>query len=765
MSIYARIVHVSPKPRPWMQTYGQLCNAVGPQLRHLGYLKLDTGRNFNKTRLCVWCHDGSEKVLGGADGLQVDNPWRAANYFSTSTDGKTTPPRPTHRDSDHQWKRPTSERNRSMSFSRSLPRSSSARSSPSRDGYPDEREAEDLDEYNSLFSYSSEFLAGMLCPNTSLCHQKFELIVDDLVFLGHPVCVESDGSWSFKPEKAKSSSRGRRNQELIPIDDEKSERSAGTAQEQLPPQMRSAWLQMFHFVIVLDLPDPSSSASGNVAKYFDIIYEQIAFTVTAVLFQEQVLSNFVETECDTLYALKDDCMDKEREYSEFSAQALQVSSIAPAMKLLYEAIKSSTMAYITLHDLPLELQLPPYLDQLLHSEEEYTYDFLDHQIDPDEPTRWGPQFDVGWRLPSLAPWKSLLLLDNEDGLDPYENLRGPHVRPDERALAESLIRFLKTASVTLSLADMATLLDWDLELQIYPTVRWLVLHRRAKVVDTVHRELKTIFTLPPKFEQPLAKLSTQFKIEFPHSFIPPLPALLATISNASSKQTDNHFFAVVVQSKELIPLYHEVVLWMLKRDLLYALHLHIRVIAPSELKIRVRYTHERKMQRLIGMHPRGRSNSRKISAASHGISQYLKEEMSRRVNHQWYSRRLLSSDSRHNNPADLSASLFTEEEEYAIDDDEESDDDNIDWGPSEDCQYPSLISDPATASPLERKWLNAMSEGKPQYIKKRFDLINQYFDGKKADDEILYRAEISRKQLREVLHHYEDYLQTFLHPS
>lgn len=36
--------------------------------------------------------------------------------------------------------------------------------------------------------------------------------------------------------------------------------------------------------------------------------------------------------------------------------------------------------------------------------------------------------------------------------------------------------------------------------------------------------------------------------------------------------------------------------------------------------------------------------------------------------------------------------------------------------------------------------------------------INQYFDGKKTDDEILHRAEISRKQLREVLHHYEEYV-------
>lgn len=36
--------------------------------------------------------------------------------------------------------------------------------------------------------------------------------------------------------------------------------------------------------------------------------------------------------------------------------------------------------------------------------------------------------------------------------------------------------------------------------------------------------------------------------------------------------------------------------------------------------------------------------------------------------------------------------------------------------------------------------------------------INQYFDGKRTDDEILYRAEMSRKELREVLHHYDEYV-------
>lgn len=39
--------------------------------------------------------------------------------------------------------------------------------------------------------------------------------------------------------------------------------------------------------------------------------------------------------------------------------------------------------------------------------------------------------------------------------------------------------------------------------------------------------------------------------------------------------------------------------------------------------------------------------------------------------------------------------------------------------------------------------------------------INQHFDGKRSDDEILYWAEITRKQLREVLHHYGEYVSCF----
>ncbi|KAJ2961678.1 hypothetical protein NUW54_g14372 [Trametes sanguinea] len=259
--------------------------------------------------------------------------------------------------------------------------------------------------------------------------------------------------------------------------------------------------------------------SGNIAKYFDTIYQQVAFNVTAVLYQEQVLNRYVDGQAELLGALREDFAnrgeaivsggrrDTERfvgeSFADFMYEALKVSNIAPAMKTLYESIKAGTIARLTINELPLELQLPPYLDTLLHVEEEIEPE--DEYEDEDgEPNAWGREMSFAWRLPALTPWKALLRLDDEDeqGYQLYMQLRAAQLSPEERDLAEQLLRFLDLASVTLSLAEMASLLDWHLESQLYPAVRWLVLHRRAKIVDNVHPSLKTVFSMPQKFPQP-----------------------------------------------------------------------------------------------------------------------------------------------------------------------------------------------------------------------------------------------------------------------
>ncbi|KAF8632274.1 hypothetical protein AX15_002016 [Amanita polypyramis BW_CC] len=694
----------------------------------------------------------------------LDNSWRASHPQGDATEPSDHPS--THDISENYWSRPIREHYKCTSDHDPRPHAPSGKCSPTK-GHPFGIEHSTIsDQYDTLFGYSSEYLANLLCPQPPMCHQKFELIVDDLSFLGHPVCADADGVWRFQLEKTSSNSRGRdsrnshspRTQELTTSSSpDKSQHGEGLS-------YNSTWLRTFHLVFILDLPEPSSSGSGNVLRYFDIIYEQVTFVITAVLFQEQVQSSFVEAECEILGTLKDSCISKGEPFSNYAAKAIEQSSIAPAMRTLYESIKSSSVAYITLHDIPLELQLPPCLDHLLHCEEEEIDLF--QSPDDDEMSNWGQEMNCGWRLPSLAPWKSLLLLHGQDMLDPYLQLGGAHLLPQDRPVAEGLIRFMKTINITLSLADIASLLDWDFETQIYPTVRWLVQHRWAKVVDVVHPGLKTIFSLPPKFNQPLSQLTNDFENQFPHPSIPSLPNILAETS-----KSDNHFFASVVKSKESIPMYYDIVHWMLERDLLITLHLRIRLVATRELKIRVRRRREEARRRRSTWSKKGfKTESQRLEEldldttymTTQSTSSFpwlsLSPKTARR-----HTRRLSSTENRKELRGKLrDHPLFDDEDEdygSSLDGAESG------WESSEDSWVPTVIEDPGRATPLQRRWLSAMSEGKEPHIAKRFALINQYFDGKRTDDEILYRAEISRKQLREVLHHYDEYVQTFLHSS
>ena len=449
--------------------------------------------------------------------LQADNPWKAANssdtVSSSSALSQASSAGLARDERDHLWSRPP-DRSRDHSLAsitgKSHPRSShssraSGRTSPI--NLPSHHDIQDSpfhssvtatvnhfqessDNYHKLLGYSAEFLAGLLCPNRALCHQKFELIVDDLAFIGHPVCAEKGATWKFKtprPDKhsTKSSFFGRRGRgprkssasraapvsapptPLVDVDpstpvadDEGSSDSDSSSDPGSALNSPPSWLQTFHFVLVLDLPDPSSSASGNVSKYFDIIYEHIAFTVTAVLYQEQVLSNYVEQESDLLINLKDEYVSRGERFADYIEHALRVSGLAQAMKNLYEAIKAGVIANITIHDLPLELQLPPYLDSLLHStsyddyDDDFAMEYQQHEESFLGTEGWGKELAFAWRLPTLAPWKSLLLLDDGehgDGNALYADLiAGQNVIPEDRQLAEQLIKFLEIISITLS---------------------------------------------------------------------------------------------------------------------------------------------------------------------------------------------------------------------------------------------------------------------------------------------------------------------------
>jgi hypothetical protein len=112
----------------------------------------------------------------------------------------------------------------------------------------------------------------------------------------------------------------------------------------------------------------------------------------------------------------------------------------------------------------LELQLPPALGDLLAPDIP-----APEVLNPDDPDAEDGDIGSGselWRLPSLKPWNSLLLLDtiSENGAaikqvgdgnlgaatsaSAYMSLHESHVEHEDRTTAEGLFRFLELAQIT-----------------------------------------------------------------------------------------------------------------------------------------------------------------------------------------------------------------------------------------------------------------------------------------------------------------------------
>ena len=184
-------------------------------------------------------------------------------------------------------------------------------------------------------------------------------------------------------------------------------------------------------------------------------------------------------------------------------------------------------------------------------------------------------------------------------------------------------------------------------------------------------------------------------------------------------------------------MFQEVVRWMLQRDLLVTLHLRVRIVVPASLKARVR--HRREEQREKRWHtgiddafrPR-RHRARTDSGGSEGDFGLFDAPP-------WYTRR--GPGSQHNGasvreviePPILEEGIDLDEE---IDDEEgEGEEEEVSSDESEaasrreeedeededDDNETSILADPGRATAAQRRWLQAMSEGKDELVTRRFD--------------------------------------------
>ncbi|KAJ3300685.1 Nitrogen permease regulator 3 [Borealophlyctis nickersoniae] len=80
-------------------------------------------------------------------------------------------------------------------------------------------------------------------------------------------------------------------------------------------------------------------------------------------------------------------------------------------------------------------------------------------------------------------------------------------------------------------------------------------------------------------------------------------------------------------------------------------------------------------------------------------------------------------------------------------------------------EEPIIVPDPEQASDLEREWIAMVANTQPQPVASLFLRLVRYFAGKLHVEEIVFRENITRKDLKTILSRYREFLITTLYPD
>lgn len=233
--------------------------------------------------------------------------------------------------------------------------------------------AASVDEYHTYLSFPTTFLAHILTPKEEICQQRFDLAVDDLCFIGHPIrrdgSDKAGGGWggggvvqeeerSAQPSNVATSGggseRGRvkgsrftpsnllnldsglaspavgrtQGTSLPNVTEGKALNASGNASSsgsRPPPSAPSTAsaipiqetadkdvpsISFFHLVLVCDQPDGSQKGPLAPERKLEAVYKEIVFKVTAALLESQLRDNWVAQQGTELYNLRDTCLQE-----------------------------------------------------------------------------------------------------------------------------------------------------------------------------------------------------------------------------------------------------------------------------------------------------------------------------------------------------------------------------------------------------------------------------------------------------------------------
>ncbi|KAK5737570.1 Nitrogen permease regulator 3 [Elasticomyces elasticus] len=362
-----------------------------------------------------------------------------------------------------------------------------------------------------LLGYSIDSLEKLLSPGRWSDKKKFEVCVDGITFIGHPVYARNDGEWSSKPQARRE--RGPSNDSMgherdlpsdtanitvtapgspskVPEDythvpdslDSQQMLSLGTSMDSTSTAsgVPTEQMAMFHVVFAV---------RGNLQTYATGIHEHIAKPLSRALHHCQKRHDYVSVQSRKMIALKAKAKQNGTDSGVLLTQMIEHCELAWALKEVYEKVSLNEVAGIRLNGMELSLQMPP------------------------------AEADVS-TMP-LDEYSGLLLLEDKDAL----------LRELSHQDANLLAQFIREHTPTKPLRKLATKLNIPLP-DLLQLAQHLIKWRKARLIPPLHSSNAYILHPSAPMDK-VAGLIPQYARRF--ATLPTLPQMLKVLSGKPIK--------------------------------------------------------------------------------------------------------------------------------------------------------------------------------------------------------------------------------------
>lgn len=473
-------------------------------------------------------------------------------------------------------------------------------------------------QWNDLFEYQSSVLAKVLLPARNGHKKRFEVGLNDKVFLGRPVFARPDGTWQKPKRLRRSSSKSNVTAEKVKDvreqdkcakietfdygnkdtgtsgpdtamesqsdshqdqdtlnkkgaseDIEAAEQTPDTKSNRtsklemlLPKKEKQKPLAMFNVVFVLR--PPPLEYHLRVKEMYDNVTKKLSKAMR----WEQTRSSYVAREAAVITPLTKH-MDKSNSEKQNLAtlyhDTISRSSLAKAISTLYNSITASRIAHITLSpSLSLSLQIPFPT----------SISILPNALAPQLPGLWlttansmPTDDDVNGNGPQLGAHFTLLLLsDLHSILADINATASPITRP-----LTHYLRVTTSNKSFLQISQSSGIPLTDIQFLASHLIHW----RRARAIPPLHQ--RDIYMLSPNADmRNLVTASQNFAKMFPA--LPPLPKILNMLSFTPRP------YSTLIPSKDHKPTYMDILAWLMRGGWVTQLRTFAWVRVPAHIK-------------------------------------------------------------------------------------------------------------------------------------------------------------------------------------